>query len=56
MMTQGIDWRISYALFCVAMLLLGSLTALVLKKTNFGANIAKAPKKVEHRHETNERL
>ena len=38
MMTQGVDWRISYALLCVAMLLIGWLTATVLKRANSGGN------------------
>ncbi|MGH8580576.1 MAG: magnesium transporter CorA family protein [Gammaproteobacteria bacterium] len=45
MMAQGLDWRISYSLFCVAMLLLGGITAIVLKRVNFGVNLAKAPEK-----------
>jgi magnesium transporter len=42
MMTQGIDWRISYALLGVVMLLIGWLTAIVLKRANFGGSSAKA--------------
>ncbi|MBS3902470.1 MAG: magnesium transporter CorA family protein [Dethiobacter sp.] len=38
MMTEGIDWRISYSLFSVALLLIGGLTAFVLKKTGFGGS------------------
>ncbi|MGH8594961.1 MAG: magnesium transporter CorA family protein [Gammaproteobacteria bacterium] len=46
MMTRGIDWPIAYSLFCVAMLLLGGLTAVVLKRVNFGVSLAEAsPKK-----------
>ncbi|HEX6828969.1 MAG TPA: CorA family divalent cation transporter, partial [Burkholderiales bacterium] len=36
MMTKGVDWPISYALFCVAMVLVGWLTAAVLRKQSFG--------------------
>lgn len=36
MMTEGIDWRISYTLFSFALLIIGGLTAFVLKKIGFG--------------------
>jgi magnesium transporter len=36
MMTRGLDWRISYALFLVAMLLVGWATARVLHRIDFG--------------------
>jgi magnesium transporter len=45
MMTQGVDWRISYTLLCVAMLLIGWLTAIVLKRANFGGSPVKALKR-----------
>ncbi|MGH2272889.1 hypothetical protein ACQ9LF_13915, partial [Anaerohalosphaeraceae bacterium U12dextr] len=32
MITQGIDWRISYLLFCVGMVVLGWLTWIFMKK------------------------
>ncbi|MBI2427210.1 MAG: magnesium transporter CorA family protein [Ignavibacteriales bacterium] len=35
MMTHGIDWRISYAVFFAAMVVLGWITAYVLGKVNF---------------------
>ncbi len=45
MMTEGIDWRISYSLFSVALLLIGGLTAFVLKKTGFGGSTVIVSKK-----------
>jgi magnesium transporter len=36
MMTQNIDWKISYSLFLVAMVSIGFLTAVILGKLNFG--------------------
>lgn len=38
MMTQGIDWRLSYSLFFFAIILIGFLTAIVLRQLNFGSN------------------
>ncbi len=35
MMTSGIDWRISYSLFAVAMMLIGWLTAFLLGRMSF---------------------
>jgi magnesium transporter len=32
MMTEGVDWRVSYTLFTVAIVLLGGLTAVMLRK------------------------
>ena len=36
MMTQGVDWRISYALFFAAMILIGWFTARALQRVDFG--------------------
>jgi len=36
MMTHGIDWKISYSLFFISMVLIGVLTGVVLGKINFG--------------------
>jgi hypothetical protein len=36
MMTEGIDWRISYSLFYIAIVLIGWLTAIVLRKMSLG--------------------
>jgi magnesium transporter len=36
MMTEGINWRISYTLFSVAIVLIGWLTAYLLGRLNFG--------------------
>jgi magnesium transporter len=44
MMTRGIDWRISYLIFCAAILLIGWLTAILLRKVNFGGNSVNALK------------
>ncbi len=38
MMTTGVDWRISYGLFLVAMVLIGTLTAFTLGKLGFLSN------------------
>ncbi len=35
MMTQGVDWRVSYALFMIAMVAIGWFTAYMLGKLNF---------------------
>ncbi len=35
MMTQGVDWRISYALFFAAMIVIGWFTAYILGRLNF---------------------
>lgn len=40
MMTEGVDWRISYTLFTVAMLLLGGLTAVMLRKVGIRERMA----------------
>jgi len=45
MMTEGIDWRISYSLFSVALLLIGGLTAFVLKKVGFGERMVPVAKR-----------
>lgn len=45
MMTEGIDWRISYSLFSVALLLIGGLTAFVLKKVGFGGSAVSLSKR-----------
>lgn len=39
MMTRGVDWRISYALFFIAIVLIGYVTALVLRKLSQGSPI-----------------
>jgi magnesium transporter len=36
MMTHGVDWKVSYSLFLIAMVLIGLLTGVVLGKINFG--------------------
>lgn len=41
MMTGGINWRLSYALFGAAMVLIGWLTAFILGRMNFGGNLAR---------------
>ena len=41
MMTQGVDWRISYALFLLALVPIGCFTAYMLRKTGLTASIAK---------------
>jgi magnesium transporter len=35
MMTSGVDWRVSYSMFMVAMLLVGLLTAFLLRRVGF---------------------
>ena len=40
MMTEGVDWRIAYSLFSVALIIIGLLTAFVLKRVGFGGSIA----------------
>ena len=35
MMTQGVDWRFSYALFLVAMVVIGVITAFLLRRIGF---------------------
>ena len=37
MMTHGIDWRISYTLFFLAMIAIGWLTSRLLRRVDFGA-------------------
>ncbi len=49
MMTGKIDWRISYSLFLLAMLIIGWLTAVVLRKANFGFGYAERPKRKRNR-------
>ncbi len=44
MMTKGINWRISYIFFFVAMFLIGWLTAFILGRINFGRNLARKKK------------
>ncbi|MBS3943472.1 MAG: magnesium transporter CorA family protein [Dethiobacter sp.] len=44
MMTEGIDWRISYTLFSFALLVIGGLTAFVLKKIGFGGTAVRTTK------------
>jgi magnesium transporter len=36
MMTHGLDWRVSYALFSVAMVFVGWVTAVLLRRIDFG--------------------
>lgn len=44
MMTHGIDWRIAYVLFLIAMVLVGSLTSFLLTKLNLGGtDLVKKP-------------
>lgn len=43
MMTEGIDWRLSYGLFGVAMVVIGFLTAALLKRVDFGGGKTPAP-------------
>jgi magnesium transporter len=46
MMTHGIDWKVSYSLFLIAMVMIGLLTGVVLGKINFGgAKPAKSRKR-----------
>jgi magnesium transporter len=45
MMTHGIDWKVSYSLFLIAMVLIGLLTGVVLGKINFGGDAPKKPRK-----------
>jgi magnesium transporter len=40
MMTTGIDWRISYLLFVVAMVVVGVITATILHRVQFGGRSA----------------
>ncbi len=49
MMTQHIDWRVSYSLFLIGMLVIGWLTAIILRKTNFGFGYAQQPKRKKKR-------
>lgn len=42
LMTRGVDWRVSYTLFLVAMVLIGWLTAYVLGKLNFTGATARS--------------
>jgi magnesium transporter len=56
MMAEGVDWRISYGLLAIAMLLIGWLTAIVLRRANFGGGPTQAPKRrAKRRHKTDER-
>ncbi|HEX9005774.1 MAG TPA: CorA family divalent cation transporter, partial [Bacteroidota bacterium] len=43
MMTQGFDWRISYGLFAVAMVVIGWFTARLLRKADFARGRAPEP-------------
>lgn len=45
MMTQGMNWRISYSLFIIAMILIGCLTAYFLSKMYFVRNTFKSKRK-----------
>jgi magnesium transporter len=36
MMTQGLDWRVSYVIFLVAMVAIGLITAVLLRRVNIG--------------------
>jgi len=45
MMTQGIDWKISYSSFLIAMVLIGVLTGVILGRINFGGAKTAKPKK-----------
>jgi len=45
MMTQGIDWRISYFLFFVALVLIGCFTAFMLRTTGLMGDLTKKNKK-----------
>ncbi len=48
MMTQGFDWRISYGLFAMAMVLIGWITALLLRKVDFGGGRIPGPSPISH--------
>ncbi|TAK54253.1 MAG: magnesium transporter CorA family protein [Bacteroidetes bacterium] len=50
MMTQHIDWRISYSLFLIAMVVIGWLTAIVLQKLNFGFGVVRTSKRKKKHH------
>ena len=45
MMTQGIDWKISYSSFLIAMVLIGVLTGVILGRINFGGAKTAKPRK-----------
>jgi magnesium transporter len=45
MMTQGIDWKISYSSFLIAMVLIGVLTGVILGRINYGGAKTAKPKK-----------
>jgi magnesium transporter len=47
MMTQGIDWRITYSLFFVAMVAVAWFTAFALRRVNFGTGSPDTPKRVK---------
>ena len=40
MMTRGVDWRASYALFLVAMIAVGWVTAQILRRIDFGGGVS----------------
>jgi len=45
MMTQGIDWKLSYSFFLMAMVLIGVLTGVILGRLNFGGAKTAKPRK-----------
>lgn len=45
MMTHGIDWKLSYSFFLIAMVLIGVLTGVLLGKLNFGREPSTRPRK-----------
>jgi magnesium transporter len=45
MMTHGVDWKVSYSLFLIAMVLIGLLTGVALGKINFGGTKPQKPRK-----------
>ena len=45
MMTQGIDWKISYSSFLIAMVLIGVLTGVILGRINLGGAKTAKPRK-----------
>jgi magnesium transporter len=40
MMTQGLDWRISYSMFIIAMIVVGWITAQLLRRIDFAGGVA----------------
>jgi len=45
MMTQGVDWKISYSSFLIVMVLIGVLTGVILGRINSGGAKTAKPKK-----------